>query len=419
MTITPERVHTPANPAAFEVTRVRRDFPVLDQRINGQPLAYLDNAASAQKPEAMIAAVAEFYRHDYANVHRGVHALSERATAGLEHARDAVRGYLNARSTREIIFLRGTTEAINLVAQSYGRRFREGDEIILGGSEHHANIVPWQLIAEHAGARIVVLPIDRNGELELARLPELITARTRMVAVTHVSNALGTINPVAEIIATAHAHDIPVLVDGAQAMAHMRVDVQALDADFYCFSGHKMFAPTGIGALYGKEALLEAMPPYQGGGEMIQRVSFESSDFAELPAKFEAGTPHIAGAIGLGATLAYLSELDFAGAGAHEAELTRYAHNALATIPGLRFIGTASSKVPVVSFVIEDIHPHDLGTVLDQFGVAVRSGHHCAMPVMRWFEVPATTRASLAFYNTTDEIDRLVTAIHHARELLL
>ncbi len=419
MTITPERVHTPANPAAFEVTRVRRDFPVLDQRINGQPLAYLDNAASAQKPEAMIAAVAEFYRHDYANVHRGVHALSERATAGLEHARDAVRGYLNARSTREIIFLRGTTEAINLVAQSYGRRFREGDEIILGGSEHHANIVPWQLIAEHTGARIVVLPIDRNGELELARLPELITARTRMVAVTHVSNALGTINPVAEIIATAHAHDIPVLVDGAQAMAHMRVDVQALDADFYCFSGHKMFAPTGIGALYGKEALLEAMPPYQGGGEMIQRVSFESSDFAELPAKFEAGTPHIAGAIGLGATLAYLSELDFAGAGAHEAELTRYAHNALATIPGLRIIGTASSKVPVVSFVIEDIHPHDLGTVLDQFGVAVRSGHHCAMPVMRWFEVPATTRASLAFYNTTDEIDRLVTAIHHARELLL
>jgi len=419
MTITPERVHTPANPAAFEVTRVRRDFPVLDQRINGQPLAYLDNAASAQKPEAMIAAVAEFYRHDYANVHRGVHALSERATAGLEHARDAVRGYLNARSTREIIFLRGTTEAINLVAQSYGRRFREGDEIILGGSEHHANIVPWQLIAEHTGARIVVLPIDRNGELELARLPELITARTRMVAVTHVSNALGTINPVAEIIATAHAHDIPVLVDGAQAMAHMRVDVQALDADFYCFSGHKMFAPTGIGALYGKEALLEAMPPYQGGGEMIRRVSFESSDFAELPAKFEAGTPHIAGAIGLGATLAYLSELDFAGAGAHEAELTRYAHNALATIPGLRIIGTASSKVPVVSFVIEDIHPHDLGTVLDQFGVAVRSGHHCAMPVMRWFEVPATTRASLAFYNTTDEIDRLVTAIHHARELLL
>lgn len=419
MTITPERVHTPANPAAFEVTRVRRDFPVLDQRINGQPLAYLDNAASAQKPEAMIAAVAEFYRHDYANVHRGVHALSERATAGLEHARDAVRGYLNARSTREIIFLRGATEAINLVAQSYGRRFREGDEIILGGSEHHANIVPWQLIAEHTGARIVVLPIDRNGELELARLPELITARTRMVAVTHVSNALGTINPVAEIIATAHAHDIPVLVDGAQAMAHMRVDVQALDADFYCFSGHKMFAPTGIGALYGKEALLEDMPPYQGGGEMIQRVSFESSDFAELPAKFEAGTPHIAGAIGLGATLAYLSELDFAGAGAHEAELTRYAHNALATIPGLRIIGTASSKVPVVSFVIEDIHPHDLGTVLDQFGVAVRSGHHCAMPVMRWFEVPATTRASLAFYNTSDEIDRLVTAIHHARELLL
>ncbi len=419
MTMAPGRLQCADNRVTFEVLQVRQQFPALAQAVNGHALAYLDNAASSQKPEVVIEAMAHFYRHDNANVHRGVHTLSERATLALERAREAVRRYLNAANTREIIFLRGATEAVNLVAHSFGQCFQEGDEIVIGGSEHHANIVPWQLLAARTGAKIVVLPIDERGMLRIDDLPGLLTARTRLIAVAHVSNALGSINPIQAIIELAHAHRVPVLVDGAQAMAHRRVDVRALDADFYCLSGHKMFGPTGIGVLYGKEALLEAMPPYQGGGEMIRTVTYQQSTFADLPAKFEAGTPHIAGAIGLGAAIEYLEALDFSAVTRHEDALLDYATQRLNDVPGLRIIGTAEAKVPVISFVLAGIHPHDLGTVLDQNGIAVRSGHHCAMPVMQFFGVPATTRASLAFYNHDVEIDRLRDALIQAREFLL
>jgi cysteine desulfurase / selenocysteine lyase len=404
--------------AAWDVERVRRDFPILDQQVHGQPLAYLDNAATTQKPRVVVETVDHYYRHDNANVHRGVHALAERATTDFEAAREAVRRFINARSTREIVFLRGTTEAINLVASSFGQGLREGDEVILTMMEHHANIVPWQLLRERTGIVLRVLPITPQGELDLDTLPGLFSARTRLLAVTHVSNALGTVNPVEHLIAGAHDRGVPVLLDGAQAVPHLRVDVQALDCDFYAFSGHKLFGPTGIGVLYGRESLLQAMPPYQGGGEMIRTVSFEKTTFAGLPHRFEAGTPDIAGVIGLGRAIEYLEGLDWAAATAYEQRVLDYATERLQEVPGLRIIGEARDKVALVSFVMEDVHPHDMGTILDHRGLAVRAGHHCAMPVMAYYAVPATSRASMAFYNTFDEIDRLAAALLHARELL-
>ncbi|MGD8498683.1 MAG: cysteine desulfurase [Chromatiales bacterium] len=415
-------VETMPNPwndeIAWDVAAVRRDFPILDQEVHGQPLAYLDNAATSQKPLSVIEAIDHYYRRDNANVHRGVHALAERATTDYEAAREKLRAYINARSKKEIVFVRGTTEAINLVASSYGRRFSEGDEVIVSAMEHHANILPWQLLGEQVGVVLKVIPIRPNGELEIEQLEGLFTERTRMLAVTHVSNALGTINPIEDMIELAHRHEVPVLIDGAQAMPHMRIDVQALDCDFYCLSGHKMFGPTGIGVLYGKEALLESMPPYQGGGEMIRTVSFDKSTYAGLPYKFEAGTPHIAGVIGLGAAVDYLQGLDFEQARRYEHRLLEYGIERLREVPGLRFIGEARDKASVISFVMDDVHPHDMGTILDRRGLAVRAGHHCAMPVMTYYGVPATTRASLAFYNTPDEIDRLVDALCYAREVL-
>jgi len=404
--------------SGFDVERVREDFPALAQEVNGLPLAYLDNAATAQRPRSVIEAVDHFYRHDNANIHRGVHALSERATASYEGAREAVRRFINAPSTHELVFVRGTTEAINLVAQSYGRRFQPGDEVVLTAMEHHADIVPWQLLREQTGIEIKVLPMTEQGELEIDKLEGLLSERTRLVGVVHVSNALGTVNPVREVVEIAHRHDIPVLVDGAQATPHMRVDVQSLDCDFYCLSGHKMFGPTGVGVLYGKEALLEDMPPYQGGGDMIRTVSFERSTFAGLPQKFEAGTPNIAGAIGLGAAVAYLESVGMERAAEYEQHLLRHATERLRQVPGVRILGEAQRKAAVVSFVMEDVHPHDMGTVLDHKGIAVRSGHHCTMPIMRFYGVPATTRASMAFYNTVEEVDRLVDALRYAQEVV-
>jgi len=402
----------------WDVERVRRDFPILDQRVHGHPLAYLDNAATTQKPRMVLETLDHYYRNDNANVHRGVHALAERATSDFEAARESVRRFINARSTREIVFVRGTTEAINLVASSFGQGLREGDEVILTEMEHHANIVPWQLLRERTGVVLRVLPITQGGELDLDALPGLFSARTRLVAVTHVSNALGTINPVEKIIHTAREYGVPVLLDGAQALPHLRVDVRALDCDFYAFSGHKLFGPTGIGVLYGREELLESMPPYQGGGEMIRTVSFEKTTFAGLPHRFEAGTPDIAGAIGLGRAIEYLEGLDWEAAMAYEDGLLAYATERLQEVPGLRIIGQARHKVALVSFVMEDVHPHDMGTILDHRGLAVRAGHHCAMPVMTYYRVPATSRASMAFYNTFEEIDRLAEGLLYARELL-
>ncbi len=402
----------------WDVSRVRQDFPILDQQVHGHPLAYLDNAATTQKPRTVIEAMDQYYRRDNANVHRGVHALAERATADFEAARESVRRFINARSIREVVFVRGTTEAINLVASSFGQGLHEGDEVILTAMEHHANIVPWQLLRERTGIVLRVLPITPAGELDRDALPALFTTRTRLLAMTHVSNALGTINPVKEVVAVAHEHGVPVLLDGAQALPHMRVDVQALDCDFYAFSGHKLFGPTGVGVLYGRERLLEAMPVYQGGGEMIRTVSFERTTFAGLPHRFEAGTPDIAGAIGLGRAIEYLEGLDWAAAQAYEHRLLEYATDRLKAIPGLRIIGEAADKVALVSFVMDDVHPHDMGTILDHRGLAVRAGHHCAMPVMTFYQVPATSRASMAFYNTVAEIDRLAAALRHARELL-
>ncbi|BBD77321.1 cysteine desulfurase [Hydrogenophilus thermoluteolus] len=412
-------MNAPQRVTTWDVEAVRADFPILAQTVHGKPLAYLDNAATTQKPNAVIDAIAHFYRHDNANIHRGVHALAERATIAYEAAREAARRFLNARSANEIVFVRGTTEAINLVAASFGARFQPGDEVIVTAMEHHANIVPWQLVQARTGIVLKVIPMDESGALQTEQLAALITPRTRLVAVTHVSNALGTINPVAELIAIAHQHGVPVLVDGAQAVPHMPVDVQALDADFYCFSGHKLFGPTGIGVLYGKAELLESMPPYQGGGDMIRTVSFEKSTFAPPPQRFEAGTPHIAGAIGLKAAIEYLERLDRLAALRYEQELLAYATERLQTVPGLKIVGTAPEKAAVVSFTIDGIHPHDLGTIVDRYGVAIRVGHHCAMPVMTFFGVPATARASFAFYNTFAEIDQLTDALHRARDLLV
>ena len=402
----------------WNIQRVREDFPILQEQIHGHTLAYLDSAASAQKPRQVIEAVDHLYRHDYSNVHRGVHALSERATALYEGARDRLQRFINASSRREIIFVRGATEGINLVAQSYGRRFEAGDRVLLSMMEHHANIVPWQLLRDQIGVEIDVVPINLVGELDVDAYEALLDERTRMVAITQVSNALGTINPVQRLIDLAHARGIPVLLDGAQAVPHMPVDVQALDCDFFAFSGHKMFGPTGIGVLYGKERLLEEMPPYQGGGDMIRTVSFERTTFNDLPYKFEAGTPNIAGAVGMGAAAQYLQDLDLALAGRYEHELLAYGTRRLQEIPGMRLIGTAGDKASVLSFVIDGVHPHDLGTILDRKGIAVRAGHHCAMPLMQFYGVPATARASLAFYNTHEEIDRLCEALRWAQEVL-
>jgi cysteine desulfurase / selenocysteine lyase len=406
------------SPGGYDVARVRADFPLLARHVNGRPLAYLDNAASTQRPRAVLDAVNHYETHLHSNVHRGVHTLSQLATDAFEAARERVRRFLNAASTREIIFVRGTTEAINLVAQSWGRSsLQPGDEILVSALEHHANIVPWQMAAAATGARLVVAPIDARGQLREDAFESLLGERTRLVAMAHVSNALGTILPVQRIVAAARRRGIPVLLDGAQAVAHERVDVRALDCDFYCFSGHKLYAPTGIGVLYGRAQLLDAMPPWQGGGEMIRTVSFERSTWNDLPFKFEAGTPNISGAIGLAAAMDYLEGLDVTQAAAHEQSLLAAATEALARIPGIKLHGTAAHKAGVLSFTLDGVHPHDLGTVLDYEGVAVRAGHHCAMPLMGVLGVPATARASFACYSTMAEVRQLELAVLKAREV--
>jgi cysteine desulfurase/selenocysteine lyase len=403
----------------WDVERVRKDFPALHQQVHGHPLVYLDNAATSQKPQVVIDALVAYYTQDNANVHRGVHLLSERATEAYERARVVIQRHLNAAFPREIVFVRQATEAINLVMASFGRTFvGAGDEIVISAMEHHANIVPWQMLREEKGAVLKVIPIDDRGDLIMDEYARLLGPRTRLVAITQVSNALGTVTPIKEIIDLAHRHDIPVLVDGAQAVPHQQVDLRQLDCDFYVFSGHKTFGPTGIGVLYGKEAWLERMPPYQGGGDMIKAVTFEKTIYNELPYKFEAGTPHIAGAIGLATALEYLAGLGLDRIGAWEHELLTYGTELLAAVPGVRLIGTARHKAAVLSFVLEGVHAHDLGTILDHQGVAVRAGHHCAMPVMQRFGVAATARASMAFYNTPAELETLASAVQQAREIL-
>jgi len=403
---------------AFDVHRVRRDFPILNQMVHGKPLVYLDNAATTQKPQAVIDAMVRSYAEDNANIHRGVHLLSERATQAYELAREKLQHFLNAAQSREIIFVRGTTEGINLVAATYGRaHVGQGDEVLITEMEHHSNIVPWQLLCEEKGAHLKVLPITDEGELRIDLLDSMLTDRTKIVAVNHVSNSLGTINPIRSIVEKAHARGIPVLVDGAQAVAHIPVDVQGLDADFYAMSGHKLFGPTGIGVLYGKAALLAGMPPYQSGGDMISAVTFKKTTFNALPNKFEAGTPNIAGAVGLGAAIDYLHTLDSAAVSAYEDELLAYGTSALTSLRGVRLVGTAARKTSVLSFVMENVHPHDIGTILDQEGVAIRTGHHCTQPLMERMRVPATARASLALYNTKSEIDALVRALDKVREI--
>ena len=412
-----------ANPkplAAYDVERIHRDFPILAREVHGKPLVFLDSAASAQRPNAVIEAVDAYERLHHANVHRGVHQLSQEATAMFEQARERVRRFVNAASTREVIFTRGTTESINLVAQSYARpRLQPGDEILLTALEHHANIVPWQLVAEQTGAQVRAVPMDRRGVVALDDIAANLTERTRIVACAHVSNALGTVLPVREITRLAHARGAVVLVDGAQAVPHQAVDLAQLGCDFYAFSGHKMYGPTGIGVLVGREALLEAMPPWQGGGDMILTVSFEKTTYNELPYKFEAGTPNISGAIGLGAAIDYIDSLGIDNIHAHEQRLLRVATERLQRVPGLNIVGTAPDKAAVISFTLEGIHPHDLGTILDSEGVAVRTGHHCAMPVMEFFGVAATARASFACYSRESDIDALVRALGKAREVFV
>jgi cysteine desulfurase/selenocysteine lyase len=402
----------------FDVEAARRHFPILSRMVHGKPLAYLDNGASAQRAQCVIDAVDDYERHHHANIHRGVHTLSEEATAMYEAARDRVQRFINARSRSEIIFVRGTTEAINLVAQSYARpTLQSGDEVLITHLEHHANIVPWQMVCEQTGAKLIVAPMDAHGEVHLEAIVSLMNARTKILACAHVSNALGTILPVRRIVAAAKARGIITLLDGAQAISHMAVDVQELGCDFYAFSSHKMYGPTGVGVLYGREQLLDRMPPWQGGGEMILQVTFAKTTYNALPNKFEAGTPNISGGIGLGAAVDFLSGLDRDAAHAHEEALLRHATATLNKVRGLRIVGTAPDKASLVSFVVEGVHPHDLGTILDEDGIAVRTGHHCAMPVMDFFKVPATARASFAFYNTFDEIDRLALGIERARRM--
>ena len=402
----------------WDVDRIRKDFPALHQEVHGKPLVYLDSAATSQKPQVVIDTLVDYYARDNANVHRGVHRLSERATEAYEAARGAIQRHLNAASSREIVFVRQATEGINLVAASFGRAFvGAGDEVVISAIEHHANIVPWQMLCEEKGAVLRVIPVDDRGDLIMEAYARLLGPRTRLVAVTQVSNALGTVTPIKEIIDLAHRQNVPVLVDGAQAVPHQRVDVQALGCDFYVFSGHKAFGPTGIGVLYGREAWLERMPPYQGGGDMIKVVTFERTIYNELPYKFEAGTPHIAGAIGLAAALDYIAGLGLDRMADYEHELLDHGTALLSAIPGVRLVGTARVKAAVLSFVLDGVHAHDLGTILDHQGVAIRAGHHCAMPVMARFGVPATARASLAFYNTRAELHVLAEAIDQAREI--
>lgn len=402
----------------LQAQRWRADFPILATKVHGKPLVYLDNAATTQKPLAVIGAESRYYQHDNANVHRGIHALSQRATDAFEAARDKVQRLINAVSSNEIIFVRGTTEAINLVAQSYGRNhLQAGDEIILSRMEHHSNIVPWQILCQQTGASLRIISINDAGELELEAYQRLLGPHTKLVAVAHVSNTLGTVNPVRAMIRLAHDYGVPVLLDGAQAIAHLPVDVQALDCDFYAFSGHKLYGPTGIGVLYGKAALLDDMPPYQGGGDMIRSVSFDGTTYNTLPYKFEAGTPNIAGVVGLGAAIDYLTDIGFEALTAHEQALLAYATWSVDDIPGLRIIGTAQEKIGVLSFVLEGVHPHDIGTILDRQGVAIRTGHHCTMPLMERFGVPATARASFALYNTRQDVDALVASIYQVKEV--
>ncbi len=404
--------------AALDVAAARRDFPLLAREANGHPLVYLDSANTTQKPEAVIRASDRFYREQNANIHRSTYRLSEEATAAYEGARETVRRFVNARSTREIVFTRGTTESINLLATSFGQAFvKAGDEILITGMEHHSGIVPWQLLCERTGARLRVIPLDDRGDLILDDLGRLLTERTKLVGVVHVSNALGTINPVRALIGYAHGKGVPVLLDGAQSIPHLGVDVQALDCDFLAFSGHKVYGPTGIGVLYGKESWLSKLPPYQGGGDMIASVSFEKTTYAELPAKFEAGTGNLAGAVALGAALDYVTGLGLPRIAAHEKDLLSYATTRLSEIPGLRIIGTAREKASVVSFVLGDIHPHDVGTILDQEGVCIRTGHHCAQPVMTRYDLPATARASFGLYNTREEVDALAAGLRKVLEV--
>ena len=403
---------------SFDVAKIRQDFPILNETIHGRPLVYLDNAASTQKPKAVLDTLRHVYEHDYANVHRGVHTLSQRATDLFEGAREKVRGFINARKIEEIIFVRGTTEAINLVAQSYGRsKLQAGDEIVITAMEHHSNIVPWQMLCQQTGAVLKVAPINLAGEIMMDEFEGLLNEHTKLVSVVHMSNALGTINPVQRIVELAHAKGIPVMLDGAQAIPHMPVDVQALDCDFYAFSGHKLCGPSGIGVLYGKEALLKAMPPWQGGGDMIRMVSFAKTEYNSLPYKFEAGTPAIAEVIGLGAAVDYLQAIGMDKIAAYEQQLLQYATEKALEIPTLKIIGTASDKGAILGFTLHHIHPHDIGTLLDQLGVAVRAGHHCAMPVMDFFGVPATARASFSFYNTHEEVDALIDGIKQLIEV--
>ena len=408
----------PLENSGFPVHRYRADFPVLARKVRDKPLVYLDNAATAQKPRQVLETLDEYYRGYNSNIHRGVHTLSELATEAYEAARKKIQTFINAASHQEIIFVRGTTEGINLVAQSYGRsRLGAGDEIIVSEMEHHSNIVPWQLLCEQTGALLKVIPINDAGELDMDEYKNLLGDKTRIVAVGHVSNALGTINPVAEITALAHAAGAVTVIDGAQAAPHARLDMAALDCDFYAFSGHKLFGPTGIGVLYGKQALLDAMPPYHGGGDMIKMVTFEKTLYNDLPYKFEAGTPYIAGVIGLGAAVDYANDIGMDSIRDYEHGLLQYATGAAADVPGLKLIGTAAEKAGILSFVLDGIHPHDLGTILDHEGIAIRAGHHCAMPVMEHYGIPATARASFAFYNTREEVDKLLTGIDRAKDI--
>ncbi|NOJ96103.1 cysteine desulfurase [Corallococcus sp. CA049B] len=402
----------------FDLARVRADFPILRQEVRGRPLVYLDSAATGQKPQAMLDALTRYYTHDNANVHRGVHILSERATQAFEDARETVRRFIHAKDVREVIFVRGTTEAINLVAATYGRKHvGPGDEVLISAMEHHSNIVPWQMVCDAAGAKLRVIPVDDRGELRMDTVDALLTEKTRLLAITHVSNALGSVNPIKELVAKAHAKNIPVLVDGAQSVTHFPVDVQDLGCDFYAFSGHKLFGPTGIGVLYGKLAMLESLPPYQGGGDMILSVTMEKTVYNRVPHRFEAGTPDMAGAVGLAAAIRYLEALGMQNVSQHDQWLLAYATDALQSVPGLKLVGTAPHKTGVLSFTLEDVHPHDVGTILDQEGICIRTGHHCAQPLMQRFGVAATARASLALYNTREDVDALVKGLHKVKEV--
>ena len=414
------QVTDPVSKVHFDVEQVRKDFPILGRSVNGSPLTYLDSGASSQKPKQVIDRVSDYYTREHANIHRGVHHLSQQATQAYEDAREIIRGFLNAQHSHEILFTKGTTDGINLVASSFGRKFLQaGDEVIISTMEHHSNIVPWQMICEERGAKVRVIPINRAGELDMTAYAEMLNDRTKLVAVVHVSNTLGTINPVQEMISLAHQQDVPVLLDGAQAVPHMHVDVQALDVDFYAFSAHKVFGPTGVGILYGKEDLLNSMPPYQGGGDMIEKVTFEKTTYNTLPHKFEAGTPNIADGIAFGSAIEYYCQFDEVEIEAHEQDILEYATRKLEEIEGVAIVGTAGHKASVISFNLDGAHPFDVGTILDQLGIAVRTGHHCTQPLMDFYGIPGTVRASFAMYNNRDDVDVLVAGVKRAAKMLL